>query len=177
MQANLREGSDLHSEKLEGYNQMRFLEDEDDGGEKIIFQSWCSFFILENNKEYEAGQKFYANTEFGEQEKKPVDKTVDEFGPVAVPHQKAFWTIMNLKGVYMLSSRRDPLTKFKHFTPFKNLMPKKGLGVTKDLGQFDEGYCIQLNSMNEVLVVCFENSAKAAIFQQQVNGFGQNLSF
>lgn len=49
---------------------------------------------------------------------------------------------MTSKGIYLLSSRRDPITKFKHFSPFKNLMvPKEGSGVTKDLGQFDEGYC------------------------------------
>lgn len=42
----------------------------------------------------------------------------------------------------MLSSRRDPITKFKHFSPFKNLKTAiGGTGATKDLGQFDEGYC------------------------------------
>jgi len=150
---------------MQSFNEMRFQEDEDDGGEKIFFQAWGSFFILEKNKEFEAGQKFYANTEFGEQEKRPADATVDQYGSVAIPHQKAFWAIMTKNGVYLLSSRRDPITKFKHFSSFKNLMvPKEGAGVTKDLGQFDEGYCSQLNSIGETLIICFKEGDKAASF-------------
>jgi hypothetical protein len=47
--------------------------------------------LLEKNKEFEAGTKFYANTEFGEQEKRPKDNTVDNLGPVSIPNIKAFW--------------------------------------------------------------------------------------
>jgi len=54
-----------HERKLSSFNEMRFVED--DLEEKILFQSWGSFFILEKNKEFEAGSKFYANTEFSEQ--------------------------------------------------------------------------------------------------------------
>ena len=42
---------------------------------------------------------------------------------------------MNKKGIYMISSRRDTITKFKHFTPYKNLkVAKGGNSATKDLG-------------------------------------------
>lgn len=62
---------------------------------------------------------------------------------------------MNGRGVYFLSSRRDSITKFKHYTPFSGL--KLGADSITDLGQFDEGYCGQLNSIGETTIVCFPN--------------------
>jgi len=119
---------------------MRFIDD--DGEDKIIFQAWGSFFLLEKNREFEAGIKFFGNTEYGEEDKRPKDDTVDEYGPISIPNVKSFWCILNKKGIYLLSSRRDAITKFKHFTSFKNLkMSKAGSLALKDLGQFDEGYC------------------------------------
>lgn len=52
------------------------------------------------------------------------------------------------------------------------MIPKEGSGVTKDLGQFDEGYCTQLNSIGETMVLCFKDGSIAANFQYQVNIFG-----
>jgi len=112
---------------------MRFADDEDD--DKIKFQAWGSFFLLEKNKEYEAGVKFFGNMEFGEEDKRAKDDRADEYGPISIPNVKSFWCILNKKGIYMLSSRRDSLTKFKHFTSFKSLkMNKAGTPALKDLG-------------------------------------------
>jgi len=134
--------------------------------------------VLEKNKEAEAGNKFYANTEFGEQDKRPKDLTVDALGPIAIPNIKAFWIQMNKKGLYMLSSRRDPITKFKHFTPFKNLkVAKGGNSATKDLGQFDEGFCSQVTSIDETLVVCFNDAHAQANFLALLNSFAGKFTF
>jgi hypothetical protein len=48
--------------------------------------------------------------------------------------------LINKKGLYFLSSRRQPLDKFKHFCPF--IAVKTGGDSIKKLGKFDEGYCI-----------------------------------
>lgn len=133
---------------------------------------------MQKNYEFEAGIKFFANTEFGEQEKRPKNEDVDEDGPIAIPNVKSFWCIMNKKGIYMVSSRHDPLVKFRHFTSFKNLkMDKSGSGATKDLGQFDEGYCTQINAIDETLVVCFQNPRFQTAFMSKVSQFGAKMNF
>jgi len=56
-----------------------------------------------------------------------------------------------------LSSRRNPLTTFTHNLLWNNLkLSKNGYnaGIT-DLGSFEEGFCAQLNAINEKMVVCF----------------------
>ena len=73
--------------------------------------------------------------EFGEEDKRAKDDRADEYGTISIPNVKSFWCILNKKGIYMLSSRRDSLTKFKHFTSFKSLkMNKAGTPALKDLG-------------------------------------------
>lgn len=40
----------------------------------------------------------------------------------------------------MLSSRRDAITKFKHFIPYSGVTG--GAESVQDLGRFDEGFCM-----------------------------------
>jgi len=85
---------------------------------------------------------------------------------------------MNKKGIYMLSSRRDPITKFKHFTPYKNLKIAKGSsGSTVDLGKFDEGYCTSVTSFDETLIVCFDKIINQTNFIFTVGQYSGKFSF
>jgi hypothetical protein len=45
----------------------------------------------------------------------------DQFGLVNIPSNKKFWIIENGRGIYFLSSRREAITKFKHFVPYNEL--------------------------------------------------------
>jgi len=133
---------------------------------------------LRKNYEFEAGIKFYANTAFGEQQKRQEDDRVDEDGPFAIPNIKSFWCIMNKRGIYMLSSRHDELTKFHHFTSFENLkIGKNGSGATKDLGQFDEGYCTQVNAIDQTLVICFQSNRFQTAFMAMVSAYAGKMAF
>lgn len=86
----------------------------------------------------------------------------DEFGSVNIPNAKSFWVIENGRGIYFLSSRRDAITKFKHFTPYSGL--KAGTDSVTDLGLFDEGYCSQVNSIGENLIVCLASQGVMSRF-------------
>lgn len=97
---------------------------------------------------------------------------------MAIPNVKSFWCIMNKKGIYMVSSRHDSLVKFRHFTSFAHLkMDKAGSGATKDLGQFDEGYCTQINAIDETLVVCFLNPRFQTAFMSSVSANAGKMNF
>ena len=82
-------------------------------------------------------------------------------------------------GCYALSSRRNPLTQFKHNVLWNNLkMSKDGFnaGIT-DLGAFDEGFCAQLNSIDEKMVVCFDSMKWKNLFLQVAEKYSKEFSF
>jgi hypothetical protein len=82
-------------------------------------------------------------------------------------------------GCYALSSRRNPLTQFKHNVLWNNLkMSKDGFnaGIT-DLGAFDEGFCAQLNSIDEKMVVCFDSMKWKNLFLQIAEKYSKEFSF
>lgn len=55
---------------------------------------------------------FYENPEYHEIQKKPHDvEASDESGPIEIPSSTSFWMIVNSKGVFALSSRRNDITK------------------------------------------------------------------
>ena len=98
-------------------------------------------------------------------------------GPFSIPDNKSFWTIMNKKGIYFLSSRRDALSKFKHFTSFKSLkIGKDGKPMIKDLGKFDEGHCAQVYALDEILVVCFGDNRLIMSFLGQTSAFAAKFN-
>lgn len=142
---------------------------------KIEFQAWGSFFSIESSQRIAPGSKFYANQEYKEQLKRTTDSSEsDMYGPINIPSEKSFWIIQNKKGVYYLSSRRDAITKFKHFTPFSNL--KEGEQAMNELGQFDEGYCVQINSIGVSDIVCFSSSTVLAKFMATLKAMAGSSS-
>lgn len=90
------------------------------------------------------GEKFFANQEYNEQKKWTEDiiGDVDKFGSKNIPGQTSFWMLINKKGLYFLGSRNDAIQKFRHFAPFNAF--KDGAEALKELGEFDEGYCVQI---------------------------------
>jgi hypothetical protein len=95
---------------------------------------------MDASAKFQMGDKFFANEEYKEQLKRTsLNDEMDQFGNINIPSEKSFWVIVNGRGVYFLSSRRDAITKFKHFTPHSGL--KRGPECITDLGQFDEGFC------------------------------------
>jgi hypothetical protein len=91
---------------------------------------------------------------------------VDDLGPVAIPTFKSFWIVITKEGCYFLANRRNPLAQFKHNILWNNLkMSKDGFnaGIT-DLGAFEEGFCAQLNSIDEKTVVCFDSTKLKNLF-------------
>jgi hypothetical protein len=152
-------GLKAHQNKLGLLNSMHFLEKSEmteDSDDKIFFQAWGSFFVVDSSQKIPVGSKFYENTEYKEQLKRGVKEESDQYGEINVPGEKSFWILQNKKGVYMLSSRRDAITKFKHFVPFSGL--KDGASAMTELGNFDEGFCLQINSIGETCILCFSSS-------------------
>ncbi len=76
---------------------------------------------------------------------------------------------MNKKGLYFLSSRQDAITKFKHFVNTASLLP--GESGMQDLGPFDEGFCAQVNTKTESVIICFSSKALLMKFMEQVSQF------
>lgn len=113
---------------------MHFLQAEDEEDlDKVYFQGWGSFFSMDASSKFKIGDKFFANEEFKEQLKRTsLNDESDMFGELNIPNEKSFWVIQNGRGIYFLSSRRDSITKFKHFTPYNGL--KQGTECITDLG-------------------------------------------
>lgn len=57
-------------------------------------------------------------------------------------------------------------------------MSKNGYnaGIT-DLGAFDEGFCAQLNAIDEKMVVCFESMKYKNLFMQIAERYSKMYSF
>ena len=74
---------------------------------------------------------------------------------------------MNKKGIYFLSSRQDAITKFKHFVNMQQILP--GESGLQDLGPFDEGFCAQINTKVESVIVCFGTKVLVMKFMEQTS--------
>lgn len=76
-------------------------------------------------------------------------------GPIEIPDANHFFFILNKRGIYALTSRRDELSKTVKYFSLDSIKPiikgKKGLsGGLEDLGNFREGFCFRILGSHKI---------------------------
>ena len=115
----------------------------------VYWKGWVKYFHYNNGTHYERPTAFFQNNAYFAQ-RIPMrfkDKT-DQYGTLRIPNRSAFFLVLYKQSLSIFSSRYN--TNSKVYDTLKvdhiNLVPEdKNLqGGIKDLGNFDEGKCIEL---------------------------------
>jgi hypothetical protein len=119
---------------------------------KIFWQGWIKYFHYEKGEKIDKPNSFFINNEFYNQvvrHKQRADK--DRLGFINIPTKFHYYAKLMKDGLHILSSRKNNMMRTVDVLPIDLITPipenarKKG-GVS-DLGNFDEGKCIQVETL------------------------------
>ena len=113
-------------------------------------KGWVKFIVM-NPEQPKKFSNFYYNEAFDNQNKYPElkDPPKDEFGPIDIPDNTHFFAVASTDALYILSGRRNDISKTQAVIPYSSLYPQepansKFLGGVEDIGNFKEGFCFKL---------------------------------
>jgi len=120
-------------------------------GEAIYWQGWIKYFHYNNNTRFIKPHAFFQNNEYYLQRINVDDMdSSDQYGIIRIPSKHSFYLVIYNYSLIFHSNRKDPYSR--SFDSLKldhiNLVPEDEqlMGGVSDLGNFNEGYCIELKA-------------------------------
>jgi len=115
----------------------------------VYWEGWVKFFRYENGTHYDAPKAFFQNDEYFHQRMlKPLRKLKDKLGKLSIPDRASFYMVIYNHTISFYTSRqRILMLAFDNLNlDFIRMIPEdKPLGGgIKDLGDFDEGMCLEI---------------------------------
>jgi hypothetical protein len=119
--------------------------------QSVYWQGWVKYFHYNNNTRFERPRTFYQNNEYFHQRiPNYLYHESDHLGTMRVPSKKSFFLVVYNNSLVFYSTRYTIYGKSYDTLRIDNInlvpedQPLKG-GI-KDLGNFDEGYCLELKA-------------------------------
>lgn len=118
---------------------------------QVYWEGWVKFFHYDNTTHYERPKAFYQNDEYFHQRiKKPADKLKDTNGLLRIPDRGSFYLVVYNHTLSFYNNReRILMFAYDHLNlDYIKMLPEDKLteGGIKDLGDFDEGKCIEITA-------------------------------
>ena len=118
---------------------------------QVYWEGWVKFFHYDNSSHYERPKAFYQNDEYFHQRvKKPNDRLKDKAGLLRIPDRASFYAVIYNHTISFYTTReRILMFAFDNLNlDYIRMLPEDKLteGGIKDLGDFDEGKCIEITA-------------------------------
>jgi hypothetical protein len=119
---------------------------------KIFWQGWVKYFHYEKGEKIDKPNSFFINNEFYNQVVKHSERALkDRAGFVNIPTKFHYYAKLMKDGLHVLSSRRNNMMRTIDVLPIDLITPvpenARNKGGVSDLGNFDEGKCIQVETL------------------------------
>jgi len=125
--------------------------DDNDIDQNLIWQGWVKYFHYNNNTHFERPNAFFQNNEyFAQRIFWKLENQSDEYGLLRIPSRHSFFLVLYNNSINLYTTRVNIFKtsydsiKIDHI----NLVPEddKYKGGIKDLGDFEEGKCIEIKA-------------------------------
>jgi len=118
---------------------------------QVYWEGWVKFFHYNNNTHYERPKAFFQNDEFFHQRiRKPNDRLKDHIGILRIPDRASFYLVLYNNSLTFYNTRQRTLMyAYDNLNiDYINMIPEDKLlnGGIKDLGDFEEGKCIEISA-------------------------------
>ena len=150
-------------------------------GATVYFEGWVKFFHYNNGSHYNHPKAFFQNSDYyGQRIIKPDKNNADKLGLLRIPSQAHYYLVAYGSSIAFYTNRDRILSKLVDNLKIDFIKPipedQPSTGAIKDLGDFDEGKCIEISvsvprsykeefkfdyiGRDQVWVVCSDNGSQ-----------------